>query len=65
MASFMLKVEFYFHQQSLLSHSFSKLQHEEEILTEDADPSSPRGEGVAHQCEAGGDEYSTVQTEVT
>ena len=48
-----------------LSVSWKLEEDEEEILTDDAHPSSPRGEGVAHQCAAGGDKYSTVQTEVT
>ena len=62
MASFMLKVEFYF---TNSRYSCSQLRDEEEILTDDSHPPSARGEGVAQQCEARSHEYSTVQTEVT
>ena len=44
--------------------SFRELEHEGQILTDDAHPSAARGEGVAQQCEARSDEYPAVQAEV-
>ena len=45
-------------------YSFSELENEGKVLTDDPHPPDARGEGVAHQCEARSHEYPTVQAEV-